>query len=181
MKLEELTRAVLQKAFNNFAKFLLKHLCWSLFLIKLQVSWCATLSRRKTLTQVFSCKFYKIFKKTYFVEYVRTDAWVKRTKKIVFTKSIYRKTSVMASFLVQLQTCGLGVFPKRASSQVLLYNCEVWKGLKLCLLWSFKIVKFYRTSFLQNSAARLLLISCDIFNVSLDLSVINQFSHSMKI
>ena len=37
---------------------------------------------------------------------------------------------------------------------------------------------FYRTSFLQNTDARLFLISCKNFNVSLALSVINQFSHS---
>ena len=153
MKLEELTRAVLQKAFNNFAKFSVKHLCWSLFLIKLQASWCATLSRRKTLTQVFSCKFNEIFKKSYFVEYVRTDAWVKRTKKIVFTKSIYRKTSLMASFLVQLQTCGLGVFPKRTSSLMLFYeNCEVLQNIifaeQCCatasdFLWHFQCITWF--------------------------------------
>ena len=39
-----------------------------------------------------------------------------------------------------------------------------------------KIVKFYRTSILQSNAAPLLLISRDIFNISLALSVINQFS-----
>ena len=82
-------------------------------------------------------------------------------KKIVFTKAIHRKVAVMASFLGQLQTGGLTVFPKRT-------------------LWCFsmKIAEFYRTSFLQNTAARLLLISCNDFNVSLALSVINQFSHS---
>ena len=36
------------------------------------------------------------------------------------------------------------------------------------------IGNFYRTSILQNNAARLLLISCDIFTVLLPLSVINQ-------
>ena len=44
--------------------------------------------------------------------------------------------------------------------------------------FSMKIGKFYRTSALQNNALRLLLISCDIFNALLALSVINQFSHS---
>ena len=47
--------------------------------------------------------------------------------------------------------------------------------------FSMKIVKFYRTSFLQNNAARQLLISRDIFNLLLALSVINKFSHSMEI
>ena len=71
MKSGELTGGDLQSAFNTFVKFTVKHLWWSLFLIKLQVGWCATLSRKITLAQVFSCKFSKIFKKTYFVEHVR--------------------------------------------------------------------------------------------------------------
>ena len=42
--------------------------------------------------------------------------------------------------------------------------------------FSMKIGKFYRSSVLQNNAARLFLIFCDIFNVWLALSMINQFS-----
>ena len=38
--------------------------------------------------------------------------------------------------------------------------------------------KFYKKSFLQNTAVRLLLIFCNIFNLSLVLSAINQFIHS---
>ena len=101
MKLEALTGGIIQSAFNNFAKFTVEHLCWSLFLIKLQVWWCATFWRKKNSgTRVFLAW---------------TDAWVKWTKTIVFTKSIYWETPVMASFLVQLQTRGLTVFPKRDS------------------------------------------------------------------
>ena len=37
---------------------------------------------------------------------------------------------------------------------------------------------FYRKSFLQKTAVRLLLISCNIFNLSLFLSAINQIIHS---
>ena len=37
-----------------------------------------------------------------------------------------------------------------------------------------KIGKFYKTSIFQDNGARLLLISCDIFNVLLALPVINQ-------
>ena len=85
----------------------------------------------------------------------------KEPNKIVFTKAMHRKAPVMASFLGQLQTGGLTVFPKRTP------GC-----------FSMKIAEFYRTSFLQNTAAPLLLISCNDFNVSLALSVINQFSRS---
>ena len=79
----------------------------------MQAWWSANFSRKKTLAYVFSCKFSEIFKKTYFAEHSRRDAWLKWTK-IEFTKSIHRKTPVMASFLVQLQTCGLS-FSKRDS------------------------------------------------------------------
>ena len=96
--------------------------------------WCATLSRKKTLVQVFSCKSSEIFKKTYFAGHARMDAWVKWTKKIVITKFIYRKTPVMASFFVQLQTYRLTVSPKGTLSQMLFYEN-----------WSFTKHHFYKT------------------------------------
>ena len=116
--------------------------------------------KEKTPAQLFSCKLFEIFKKTDFAEHLRMLE-CNEPKKIVFTKAVHRKAPVMASFLGHLQTGGLTVFPKRTA-----------------LCFSMKIAEFNRTSFLQNSAARLLLISCNDFNVSLALSVINQFSHS---
>ena len=56
-------------------------------------------------------------------------------EKIVFTKSIHRKTPVMASLLVQLQKCGLTVFPKGDS----ITDAFLWK------LGSFTEHQFYRT------------------------------------
>ena len=51
---------------RNFAKFTGKHLCWSFFLIKLQV-WClATLLIKRLWQKVFSCQFCKISKITFF-------------------------------------------------------------------------------------------------------------------
>ena len=58
---------------KNFTIFTGKHLCWSLFLIKLQVWRPATLSK-EALTQVFPCKYCEIFKSTYFQEHLRTTA-----------------------------------------------------------------------------------------------------------
>ena len=54
---------------KNFAIFKGKHLCWSLFLIKLQG---LQLYLKDTPTQVFSCEYCEIFKKTYFEEYLQT-------------------------------------------------------------------------------------------------------------
>ena len=44
---------------KNFANFTRKHLCWNLFLIKLQA---------------FSCEIFENFKITYFEEHLRTTA-----------------------------------------------------------------------------------------------------------
>ena len=43
------------------------------------------LYQNDTPAQVFSCKFSEIFKNTYFVEHIQTDAWVKWTKKKMYS------------------------------------------------------------------------------------------------
>ena len=48
---------------ENFAKFTGKHLCKSLFLIKLQASACNFI-KKETLSQEFSCEFCEISKNT---------------------------------------------------------------------------------------------------------------------
>ena len=48
-----------------FTKFTEKHLCWSLFLIKLLI---LQPYLKKTLAKVFSCEFCEIFKNTFFTE-----------------------------------------------------------------------------------------------------------------
>ena len=109
--------------FNNFAKFSVKYLSWSLFLIKLQAWWC-TIYHKETLAQSFSSKFSEIFKNIYLVGHIQTDAWIKWTNAIVFIKSVHRTTSVETSFLAQF--LGLTAFPKGTPSQMLFYeNCEV--------------------------------------------------------
>ena len=50
---------------RNVAKFTVKHMCWSLFFMKLQAWRTATL-KKETPTQVFSCKIREISKNTYF-------------------------------------------------------------------------------------------------------------------
>ena len=53
---------------KNFAIFTRKHLCWSLFLIKLPPG--LQLYKKETLTQVFSCEYYE----TCFEEHLQTAA-----------------------------------------------------------------------------------------------------------
>ena len=90
--------------------------------------------------------FSETFEKTYFVEHVQAESWLKQTKKEIVL-SIHKKTPV-EDILMQLQTCGPTAFPKGHHHR----------------LFSMKIVKFYRKSFLQTTAVRLLLIFCNIFN-----------------
>ena len=80
------------------------------------------------------------------------------------------------------------VFTKSINSKIVIFSAvaDMWaysfskKGLHH-RFFSMKIGKFNRASILQNDSARLLLISGDIFNVLLALSVINQFSQNMEI
>ena len=58
---------------RNFAKFTRKHLCQSLFLTKLQASACNFI-KKEALAQVFSCKFCKISKNTFFIEHLWATA-----------------------------------------------------------------------------------------------------------
>ena len=47
--------------FKNFTKFIRKYLCWNLFLKNCRLDGCNFI-KTETLTQVFSCEFYKIFR-----------------------------------------------------------------------------------------------------------------------
>ena len=66
--------SVKKVAFKNFAKLTRKHLCWSLFLIKLQVD--LQLYDEETPTQLFSCEICKNFKNIFFEEYQQATASV---------------------------------------------------------------------------------------------------------
>ena len=57
--------SVRKGVFRNFTKSTGKHLCQSLFLIKLQAEACNCI-KKETLAQVFSCEFCEIFKIIYF-------------------------------------------------------------------------------------------------------------------
>ena len=57
-------RYSIKDVLNNLAKFTEKHLCLSLFLIKLQTFRSSTLLKKETPTQVFSYEFCEIFKNT---------------------------------------------------------------------------------------------------------------------
>ena len=52
-------------ALRNFTKVTGKHLCQSFFFNKVADLWPATLLKKETLVQVFSCEISEIFKNTY--------------------------------------------------------------------------------------------------------------------
>ena len=54
---------------KNFAIFTKMHLCWSLFIIKLQAFRTAILLK-ETPTQMFFCKYLEILKNIFFTEYL---------------------------------------------------------------------------------------------------------------
>ena len=66
------TGGVLSKnhVFQNFTKFTGKHLCQSLLFNKVNFI------KKHTLTKVFSCQFWEIFKNTVFTEQLRATAIV---------------------------------------------------------------------------------------------------------
>ena len=61
---------------TNIAIFKGKHLCMSLFLIKLKAFRPATLLKRDSNTGLFSCGYCQNFKNTYFEEHLRTAAFL---------------------------------------------------------------------------------------------------------
>ena len=62
---------------RNFTKFTGKHLCQSLFYDKAAGLTPATLFKKETLAQVFSCEFCEISKNTFFTEYLLTPASIR--------------------------------------------------------------------------------------------------------
>ena len=65
--------SVRKDVLRNFTKFTGRHLCQSFFFNKVAGLRSATLLK-KTLTQVFSCEFCKIFRNTFFTEHLWTTA-----------------------------------------------------------------------------------------------------------
>ena len=93
-KKSSIERAVLK----NFALFIVKHLCFSLFLIKLQT--CLQLYKKEIPTKVFSCEYCEIFNESFFTEPLRrtaSESWrpsglqfnIKETLTQVFSCVIY--------------------------------------------------------------------------------------------
>ena len=69
---------------------------------------CNFIKKKNTGAQVFSCK--SSLYEDLLCQACSDGCLSDMNQKIAFTKSINRETPVMASFFVQLQTCGLTIF-----------------------------------------------------------------------
>ena len=123
---------------KNFEIFTEKHLCWGLFLIKLQVA-----------TQVFSCEYWEVFKNrvSYYIEHL----WLLILK--LQNKAVTQRCSVKKVFLEISQnskenTCARDSF---------LINLQAKKE-SLAQVFPVNFAKFLRTHFLTEHLWWLLLI-----------------------
>ena len=66
-----------------FTKFIGEHVCWSLFLIKMQ-AFRPTALLKNTQTQVFSCEYCETFKNASFEEYLQMAVSVSEIQQTVF-------------------------------------------------------------------------------------------------
>ena len=87
------------------------------------------IKKKKFRHSYLSCKFAKNFKRIYFVEHARTDAWVKCTKKLYSQKLFTGKRRWWRSFQYSCRHVGIQFFQKTIRHR--------W--------FSMKIVSFYRT------------------------------------
>ena len=128
---------------RNFAKFTGKHLCQSLFLIKLQASGlqqACNFIKKKTLAQVFSCEFCEISKNTFFTEHLWTTASVfSRRSQPAACNTIKKETIIQVfscecwevvynSFIAEL-FCSRGLLLFFNASSLTVYNQDYsYKG-----------------------------------------------------
>ena len=84
---------------KNFANFKGKHLCWSLFLIKLQAFRSATLIKKRLQHRHFFVKFVKLFKNTYFEERQRATA-----SKLLFREKPHLLIKILGFMILQIRS-----------------------------------------------------------------------------
>ena len=110
---------------NNFAKFTVKHLSWSVFLIKFQAWCCTTLSERNSRKGVVLCVF-RNFWKDLFCRTCPSGKLTETNQKRNCVLSIHKKTLVEDIFFNAVADMWAYSFSKRTPSQILFYeNCEV--------------------------------------------------------
>ena len=81
-----------KSCFENFAKLTGKHLCQSPFFNEVAGRRFVALLKKKTPTQMFSCKFYEIFQNTFFTEHLQVTTSVNVELDNIFHKNFIYKS-----------------------------------------------------------------------------------------
>ena len=84
---------------KNFAIFTGKHLCWSLFLMKLQ-AWRPAILLKRDPTQVFYYEYLEIFKNTFSEKHMQTAAFAYVIFYAKFQIFLHFPNALYSSFLV---------------------------------------------------------------------------------
>ena len=110
---------------KNVAKFTVKHLSWSVFLIKLLAWCCTTLSERNSGKGVVLCVF-RNFWKELFCRTCPSGKLTETNQKRYRVLSIHKKTPAEDIFFSAVADMWAYGFSKRIPSQILFYeNYEV--------------------------------------------------------
>ena len=108
---------------NNFAKFTVKHLSWSVFLMKLQAWCCTTLSERNSGKGVVLCVFRNFWKDLFCRTYPSGKLTETNQKRNCF---IHSQENTSRRHLNAVADMWAYSFSKRTPSQIIFYeNCEV--------------------------------------------------------
>ena len=116
------------KIFRNIHR---KHLCWSLFLIKLQTL-LPTTYEKETSTQVFPCEYCENLNSTYFEEHLR----IRTLKQCVKFASLHKKIIFLTRILRQIwpdpqETADLVTFTKEILNRKLHFLSSTWWTLEV--------------------------------------------------
>ena len=125
---------------KNFANFTENHLCWSLFLIKLQAFSLTALLKRDSNTDIF-CEICEIFKNTYFEGHLRTTA-----SKLLFREKPHWLIKIRC-FLI-LQICSI-------KTEAVAWRCSV-KMMFLKISQIHKKAAVSESSFEKNRRRRMI-------------------------
>ena len=125
--IEALTEGVLQSAFNNFAKLIVKHLCWSLFLISCRLDDVQLYKEKKLWQRFFPASL--LFKKTTLQSMSERMLEWYEPKKLHSQNLFTGNTGDGVLFSAVADMCTWS-FPKWTTSQMIFQeNCEVSQNI----------------------------------------------------
>ena len=100
--------SVKKDVLRNFAKFIGKHLCQSLFFNKVAGGGACNFIKKETLAQVFSSEFCEISKNTLFTEHLRATASVYFTQMINCVERYVKHRKFIFLYVIWQIYCNIG-------------------------------------------------------------------------